>query len=328
MPERWARSVAIANDCRACAQIRVQIAFHPSVARNPTFFAHLSTFKGENSMRTRTAAWALAGLMSCVLAGCGHSEEEMAEKQRTIDKLTADVKASQALHDEDQKKYRDAQADMEKLKGQLELAGVKSKEEMDRLQKALSEYKQRADQLAAIEQRFRDLRTRLQKLTDVGVKFVVRNNRMVIQLPGDILFDSGKDELKVDGKNVLGQVAEVIRNDKDLSQRNFQVAGHTDNAKYPAGGLFKDNWGLSLARARQVLLFLVTPAKDAKDAKKPAPGGGGLEAKRWAAAGYGETDPQEGTMEQQNNDQMKRNRRVELVLQPNVDEMINLTAIK
>jgi len=271
--------------------------------------------------------WAfLPLLVTLFAAGCGYSQTEMDEKQRQIDKLSADLKAMKALHDEDQKKGAANQADIERLRTQLEQAGLvgqKSKEEMDRLSKALADYKQRADQLAAMEQRYRDLRARLEKLSQVGVKFVVRNNRMVIQLPGDILFDSGKDELKVDGKNVLGQVAEVIRNDKDLASRNFQVAGHTDNAKYPAGGPFRDNWGLSLARARQVLLFLIS----ASDAKK-AGAGGGLDPKKWAAAGYGETDPQAGTMETQNADEMKRNRRVELVLQPNVDEMLNLGTIK
>jgi chemotaxis protein MotB len=255
------------------------------------------------------------------LAGCGHTDEEMAAKQREIDKLAADLKAAKAQMAQDQSKYGDAQNEIEKLKDQLKQAGLslqKSGEDAARLQQALAEYKQRADQLAAIEQRFRDLKARLDKLTQIGLKVVVRNNRMVIQLPGDILFDSGKDELKQGGKDALAQVADVIRNDKDLNSRNFQVAGHTDNAKYPAGGPFKDNWLLSLSRARQVLLFLITAT----------PKGGGLDQKHWAAAGYGETDPQAGTVETQTKDEMQKNRRVELVVQPNVEEMLNLNAIK
>ena len=50
---------------------------------------------------------------------------------------------------------------------------------------------------------------------------------MVIQLPGDVLFDSGAETLKADGKKILGQVAEVIRSDPGLASRTFQVAGHT-----------------------------------------------------------------------------------------------------
>ena len=223
--------------------------------------------------------------------GCGHTDEEMAAKQREIDKLAADLKAARAQIAQDESKYNDQQQQLDSLRQQLKEAGVsegKSREEAARLQQALAEYKQRADQLAAIEARFRELKSRLEKLTQVGLKVVVRNNRMVIQLPGDVLFDSGKDELKPGGKDVLVQVAEVVRNDSDLSKRNFQVAGHTDNEKY----------------------------------------GGGLDEKHWAAAGYGDTDPLAGTVESQTKDDRAKNRRVELVLQPNVEEMLNLNNIK
>ena len=260
------------------------------------------------------------------LSGCGHTDEEMATKQREIDKLSAELKAARAEIAADQAKYNESQSQIEDLKTQLKQAGVeggRNREEAERLRQALAEYKQRADQLAAIEQRFRDLKARLDKLTQVGLKVVVRNNRMVIQLPGDVLFDSGSDQLKPQGREVLGQVADVIGKDADLSKRYFLVAGHTDNAKYPAGGTFKDNWGLSLARARQVLLFLIAPKGAKGDAK-----GGGLDIKRWAAAGYGETDPLGGSLETQTKDDQQKNRRVELVLQPNVEEMINLNNIK
>ncbi len=276
----------------------------------------------QRSMVTRGLYAALAVFMF-VLAGCGHTDEEMAAKQREIDKLAADLKAAKAQIAQDQSKFNDSQSEMEGLRAQLKQAGISSQQETSRLQQALSEYKQRADQLAAIEQRFRDLKSRLDKLTQVGLKVVVRNNRMVIQLPGDVLFDSGKDELKQGGKDVLMQVAEVVRGDKDLASRNFLVAGHTDNAKYPPGGPFHDNWGLSLARSRQVLLYLIGPQSTVK-----GKGGGGLDPKHWGASGFGETDPIAGTMEKQTTDEMQKNRRVELVVQPNVEEMLNLNAIK
>ncbi len=281
---------------------------------------------------TKATYWLFTILAVAMLAltGCGHTDEEMAAKQREIDKLGADLKAAKNQIAQDQARFNDAQAEIDKMKEQLQQAGValgQSKDEAAKLQQALAEYKQRADQLAAIEARFRELRSKLDKLNQIGLKVVVRNNRMVIQLPGDILFDSGKDELKPQGREVLGQVAEVIRSDSDLAKRNFQVAGHTDNVKYPAGGAFKDNWGLSLARSRTVLLFLVTPNTPAKDPKAGTTGGG-LNPKHWAASGYGETDPQIGTVDAQDKDQQQKNRRVELVVQPNVEEMLNLNNIK
>ena len=277
--------------------------------------------------------WSVYGILAALmmtLMACGHTDEEMAAKQREVDKLAADLKAARTQITADDAKYNDTQAQMETLRNQLKQAGIsegKTREDAERMKQSLAEYKQRADQLAAIEQRFRDLKARLEKLTQVGLKVVVRNNRMVIQLPGDVLFDSGKDELKPQGKEVLNQVAEVIHNDSDLSKRNFQVAGHTDNQKYPPGGPFHDNWGLSLARARQVLLFMIAgkPAAPKPGAKAD---GGGLDPKHWAASGYGDTDPLAGTMETQSKDDQGKNRRVELVLQPNVEEMLNLNNIK
>jgi chemotaxis protein MotB len=143
---------------------------------------------------------------------------------------------------------------------------------------------------------------------------------MVIQLPGDILFDSGKDSLRPDGKKILKQVADVVRGDSTLSKRNFQVAGHTD--KEPYGSTYFDNWGLSVMRARQVLVFLVSPDTGADG--RGIPSGGGLDPTHWAAAGYGATDPIAGSVEQQTHQDEQKNRRVELVLQPDVAEMLNL----
>ena len=275
--------------------------------------------------------WLCVATIALALGGCGHTDEEMAAKQREIDKLSADLKAAKAQIADDQAKYSEASNNIEKMKEQLKAAGLsldKSKDDAARLAQALAEYKQRADQLAVIEQRFRELRSKLDKLTAIGVKVVPRNNRLVIQLPGDILFDSGRDDLKPQGKDVLSQVAEVIRGDKDLSSRYFVVAGHTDNVPYPAGGPFRDNWGLSLSRGRSVLLFLIGDAKPVDPKNPKLTTGGGLNPARWSAAGYGDTDPVAGTEKQQTDADRQKNRRVELVVQPNVEEMLNLNNIR
>ena len=64
-------------------------------------------------------------------------------------------------------------------------------------------------------------------------------------------------------------------------------------------------------------------ARDAGDVA-----GGGLKPTRWSAAGYAEFDPIAGNVEQQSKDDQQKNRRVELVVQPNVEEMLNLGNIK
>src|SRR5215472_8084847 len=218
-----------------------------------------------------------AAFVACfALSGCGHSEEEWQQAQRDIAKLKADLEAANKRHTEDEQKYADAEQQIQDLQAKLKDLGVglsKSEEEKSKLRQAMSEYETRLKQLDDMKARFRDLKSRLDKLTSVGLKVVVRNNRMVIQLPGDILFDSGKDTLKPDGKKVLKSVAEVVNSDNTLRARNFQVAGHTD--KEPYNGQYFDNWGLSVMRARQVLTFLVAPDKGA-DAKG-IPSGGGLD---------------------------------------------------
>ena len=115
-----------------------------------------------------------------------------------------------------------------------------------------------------------------------------------------------------------------MKADTTLSTRDFQVAGHTD--KEPYGGQFLDNWGLSLMRARTVLVFLVSPDKGADARGIPTGGaldpdplrGGRLRPDRPRVAAPSISRPR---------DDEKKNRRVELVLQPDVAEMLNLKEV-
>ena len=268
----------------------------------------------------------LGAVLLVGLPGCGHSEDEWQQAQRDIAKLKADLDAANKRHDDDQAQYAQDQQTIQDLQGKLKDLGVglsKSEEEKSKLKQAMAEYEARLKQLDDMKARFRDLKARLDKLTGAGLNVVIRHNKMVIQLPGDVLFDSGKDSLKPDGKKILKQVADIIKGDATLSTRDFQVAGHTD--KEPYGGQFLDNWGLSLMRARTVLVFLVSPDKGA-DARG-IPTGGALDPNHFAAAGYGSMDPASGTTDQQTADDEKKNRRVELVLQPDVAEMLNLKEV-
>jgi len=139
----------------------------------------------------------------------------------------------------------------------------------------------------------------------------IRHNRMVISLPGDVLFDSGRDTLKKDGQAILQKVAAVIKADEQLKKRDYQVAGHTDN-KALNGGPLHDNWGLSLMRAREVLLFLVGDK------------GGQLPIAHWSAAGFADTDP---VASNDTDDGRQKNRRCDLIVVPSVEEMLDLKAI-
>src|SRR5690606_26454348 len=102
--------------------------------------------------------------------------------------------------------------------------------------------------------------------------------------------------------------------DADLSTRQFQVAGHTDNVPLRRGP-YKDNWGLSAMRARSVLTYLVAPLEEE---------GGGLDERNWSAAGYGSRDP---VASNETPEGRAQNRRVELVVLPNVEEMLDLNSL-
>lgn len=257
-------------------------------------------------------------LFACVWAfGCGYSEDEWQAKLREIDGLRTQLSAEQAQSRKTQQELDEARAQAEQLKAQLKAAGVDISNLNANLQeqaRALEDYKRRAEQLEQIKKRFELLRQKLQELTKLGLKVTVRNNRMVIQLPGDVLFDSGRTNLKNDGKDILAKVAEVIRNDKSLAARTFQAAGHTDSTPL-GGGPYKDNWGLSVMRAREVVEFLTSPIDK---------NGGGLDPNRWSAGGYGEFDPVAANDSPENK---QLNRRVELVVLPNVEEMLDLKTL-
>jgi len=300
-------------------------------------------------------AWILA-------FGCGHSEDEwqaQLAKYAALEKKDSDVSAQLASE----------QAKVEQLRAQLEAMGVKLSTEgsekdklaqdMAQMKAALAEYQARAETLERIRQRFETLRSKLQKLTDLGLDVKIRNNRMVISLPGDVLFGSGSDVLSGAGDKILLQVADVIRSDAALRDRQYQVAGHTDDQPLKrAAETFHDNWGLSLMRARQVLVFLITPAAPdkaaaktpppaakaavkgepsdkadkadkakapaTKNAAEPARQGGNLNPLRWSASGYGQTDP---VVSNETPEGRKKNRRVELILMPDVEEMLDLKSL-
>jgi chemotaxis protein MotB len=290
--------------------------------------------------------------------GCGHSEDEW---QAQLAKYAALEKKHQGVETQ----LAEQQARVKELGGQLEAMGVKLSSEgsekdkltqdMAQMKAALAEYQARAETLERIKQRFETLRAKLQKLTELGLDVKIRNNRMVISLPGDVLFASGSDDLRKDGEKILLQVADVIQADAALRDRQYQVAGHTDDQPLKrAAETFHDNWGLSLMRARQVLVFLVAPPEGSKPApvaapppapKKPAAAkvaakpvakpepkapvvaerqGGALNPKRWSASGYSQTDP---IASNDAPDGRAKNRRVELILMPDVEEMLDLKSL-
>jgi chemotaxis protein MotB len=148
---------------------------------------------------------------------------------------------------------------------------------------------------------FRDIAKKLQKMIDAGeLKVVLRDGRMVIVLPNDVLFDSGQVDIKPAGRESLSRVATVL---KTLEGRHLQVAGHTDTVPISTSR-FPSNWELSAGRALEVARFLL---------------GQGVRPGMLSAAGYGEFDP---VSSNDAADGRARNRRIEITLVPAIDELV------
>jgi chemotaxis protein MotB len=148
---------------------------------------------------------------------------------------------------------------------------------------------------------FEALKRDLQDMIATGqVEVRWRDGRMVVQLPAEVLFASGSADLSEEGKVALIKLSAVL---EKMPERKFMIAGHTDSLAPAKGSKFVNNWALSTARALTVTELLVT-AK--------------INPKNLVAAGYGEfapiaTNASEGGR--------KQNRRIEIVLLPDLDEL-------
>lgn len=178
-----------------------------------------------------------------------------------------------------------------------------SREQIAELQKRLKELQAAQAAVEARAALYRELSLKLKKQIDAGdLNIVLRDGRMVLQLPNDVLFDTGRTEIKPAGTLALEAVADVM---KTMPKRHFQVAGHTDNVPIHSGR-FASNWELSSGRALRVVHFLV---------------GKGVDAAALSAAGYAEIDP---VAPNDSPEGKRKNRRTEILLQPNIDELVSV----
>lgn len=148
---------------------------------------------------------------------------------------------------------------------------------------------------------YRELADKLRAALGVeDLDIIIRNGRMVVQLPNKILFDTGKTDLKPEGQEILTRLAGVIK----TVDRSFLIGGHTDNVPVKVDAArFKDNWELSALRATTAVTFLQ---------------GQGVPPTHLGAGGYGEYLPDDT-----NDTEAGRaeNRRLEVIVLPRLDEI-------
>jgi chemotaxis protein MotB len=238
------------------------------------------------------------------------SQQKLADTQQKLADAQKQLADTQKQLADTQKQRDDRTALAEALKKRLEKLGQNVDQltsEKGQLAQVLADAKARLEELRkqkqAAEARaatFRNLVARLRSMIDSGqLKVVIRDGRMEIALPNDVLFDSGKTNIKTDGQTALAKVAQVLAG---IPDRKFLVAGDTDNVPIHSSK-FPSNWELSTARAVEVTKFLVQ---------------NGMKPEVLAAAGYGEWDP---VVANDTPEHRAQNRRIEIVLQPNLSDL-------
>ncbi len=254
-------------------------------------------------------------VLFCV--ACGPSQEELDTALGENAELQSQLDASRTENEGLQEQLRTLHEQNNELVARLRALGedVQSLEgERSTLQsnlaetrQALEELRERQRQAQARLDTFRALVERFRSMIESGqLRVRIVRNRMVVELPEGVLFDSGRADLKDAGAETLNQVASVLAS---IEGREFQIAGHTDNIPI-RNRRFPNNWALSTARAVTVARHLIAQS---------------VPANRISAAGYADTQPVASNDEP---DGRAQNRRIEIVLVPNLDELPDLSSLQ
>jgi chemotaxis protein MotB len=126
---------------------------------------------------------------------------------------------------------------------------------------------------------------------DKSIQVTVNQRGVAVSISDQFLFESGSAELKPDGQRVLYKIATLVRDEVPA----VSVEGHTDTVPL-RGGRYRDNWGLSSARAAVVASYLETD--------------GGVSPQKLQAVGYG---PYRPLVPNDTTEHRALNRRVDLI---------------
>ena len=152
-----------------------------------------------------------------------------------------------------------------------------------------------------------NLKGAIGNLEDEDINVKVDKGVVFIDISDKLLFKSGKYEVTDRASEVLGKVAQVLKNQPDIE---FMVEGHTDNIPFSKGVLV-DNWDLSCKRATSVIRILQNQY--------------GLDPAKMAAAGRSEYKPVTGNDTPEGK---ATNRRTRIVVLPQLDQFFKLLETK
>jgi len=230
-------------------------------------------------------------------------EQQLIAEIQDLNKSIADLTA----------KVNDVQTENGRLINQIDAAG-KNNAELARLskmtQEQLEEEQQRLTQMRQLmDQQRQAIENLRKKMTDALVNFKpeelsvsIKNGKVYVSLQESLLFPSGSATVNPKGKEALGTLAQVLNLNPDI---DVLIEGHTDSI--PIKGRFEDNWALSVGRATSIVRILTDTYK--------------VDPERVVASGRSKYEP---IASNETPEGRAKNRRTEIILSPNLDELMKL----
>ena len=134
-----------------------------------------------------------------------------------------------------------------------------------------------------------------------GLTVEQRNGKVYVSMQNKLLFRSGQWQVGTEGKQALQQLAQVLAENPDIA---VLIEGHTDNVPYQGKGPLEGNWDLSTKRATAVVNLLLKNSQ--------------VLPQNLTAAGRSEYLP---IGPNSSSEGRAANRRIEVILSPNLDEI-------
>jgi len=198
------------------------------------------------------------------------------------------------------------------LLAQLEIKEKALATEQDRLDKLNTDLQESSKRLSELEERIASQDASMRKLKETlskalnsfegkGLTVQQKNGKVYVSMENKLLFGSGSWAVGTEGRRAIVEIGKVLGENPDIT---ILIEGHTDNDAYKASGPIADNWDLSTKRATAIVAIL----GENKLVKK-----GNL-----TAAGRGEFAP---LMSNDSAEGKAKNRRIEIILTPKLDEI-------
>ena len=169
-------------------------------------------------------------------------------------------------------------------------------ERLLRLQKLLAQQRAKAEELK------NKMTDALNGFNSSDLVITQKNGKVYVTLSENLLFPSGSALVTNKGAEALAKLASVLNVNPDIT---INVEGHTDTI--PIRGRYQDNWDLSTSRADAIVRILVNNYK--------------VDPTGVIASGHSKFDPVDTNTTP---DGRARNRRIEIILSPKLDEMYKL----